>query len=101
MIARYIEKFIRYLEIEKNYSRHTVLNYRLDLEGFRAFLRDTPLEDIDYLVLRKYLASLKEIGMAYRDIIGKVYPVMTAIQVAAFVEKGAKVEIEATAVVPE
>ena len=57
---RYIEKFMRYLEIEKNYSKYTILNYRLDLEDFNKFLGDSPLEKIDYLALRKYLAILKE-----------------------------------------
>lgn len=59
-MERYVEKFIRYLDIEKNYSRHTLLNYRLDLEGFREFLGPTPIEKTDYLILRKYLAALKE-----------------------------------------
>jgi len=45
----------------------------------------------------EYNASLQGIGAAYRE----VYPAMTAVQVAGFVEKGARVEIEATAVVPE
>ncbi|MBI2312101.1 MAG: RidA family protein [Betaproteobacteria bacterium] len=49
----------------------------------------------------EYNASLGEIGKAYREIIGRHYPVMTAIQVAGFVEDGAKVEIECTAVIPE
>ena len=49
----------------------------------------------------EYLASLKELGAAYREIIGKVFPVMTAIQVGGFVEDGAKLEIEVTAVVPD
>lgn len=49
----------------------------------------------------EYNARLKDIGEAYRDTIGRVFPVMTAIQVAAFVEHGAKVEIEATAVIPD
>jgi len=57
---RFIEKFIRYLEIEKNYSKHTILNYRLDLEGFGNFLQELPLEKVDYLTLRKYLAQAKE-----------------------------------------
>lgn len=57
---RFIEKFIRYLEIEKNYSVHTRLNYRLDLEDFYGFLGDKPIERVDYLFLRKYLALLKE-----------------------------------------
>lgn len=49
----------------------------------------------------EYNASLKELGAAYREIMGMNFPVMTAIQVAGFVEEGAKVEIEATAVLPD
>lgn len=49
----------------------------------------------------EYNARLAEIGAAYREIIGRHFPVMTAVQVAGFVERGAKVEIEVTAVVPE
>jgi len=65
---RSIEKFIRYLEIEKNYSKYTILNYRLDLEGFKKFLGDSALEKIDYLVLRKYLAVLKEKNLKNKTI---------------------------------
>ena len=60
MIEKYIEKFVRYLDIEKNFSKHTILNYRLDLEDFKRFLGELGLEKIDYLTLRKYLAILKE-----------------------------------------
>lgn len=67
-MERYIEKFIRYLEIEKNYSKHTVLNYKLDLEDFRSFLASAPIENVDYLLLRKYLASLKEKNMGSRSV---------------------------------
>lgn len=49
----------------------------------------------------EYNASLKELGEAYREVIGRNFPVMTAIQVAGFVEKGAKLEIEVTAVLPD
>jgi enamine deaminase RidA (YjgF/YER057c/UK114 family) len=48
-----------------------------------------------------YLGSLKEIGRAYKDIIGRHYPAMALVQVVALVEDRAKVEIEATAVVPQ
>ncbi len=65
---RYIEKFIRYLEIEKNYSPHTILNYRMDLEDFKKFCQETELEKIDYLYLRKYLAVLKEKSLGNRSI---------------------------------
>ncbi|MGB3316864.1 MAG: RidA family protein [Albidovulum sp.] len=50
---------------------------------------------------RDYLASLPETGAAYREIIGHHYPAMALVQVVALVEDRAKVEIEATAVVPE
>jgi enamine deaminase RidA (YjgF/YER057c/UK114 family) len=50
---------------------------------------------------REYLASLAALGARYRAIMGRHFPAMTAVQVAALVEEGARVEIEATAVVPE
>ena len=51
--------------------------------------------------LDEYRAALKEIGAAYREVLGRVYPPMSVVGVAELVEQGAKVEIEATAVVPE
>lgn len=50
---------------------------------------------------REYLSALKEIGEAYRDIIGRHYPVMAVIEVKGFIEDGAKLEIETTAVIPD
>jgi len=67
-MERYIEKFVRYLEIEKNYSSHTILNYRLDLEDFAKFLGDLAIESVDYLTLRKYLAVLKEKNLGVNTI---------------------------------
>lgn len=65
---KYIEKFIRYLEIEKNYSPHTILNYKLDLENFKKFLGEQDLQKVDYLFLRKYLAVLKEKALSTRTV---------------------------------
>jgi enamine deaminase RidA (YjgF/YER057c/UK114 family) len=48
----------------------------------------------------EYLASLKTLGRIYREIFGAHYPAMALVQVVRLVEKAAKVEIEATAVVP-
>ena len=48
-----------------------------------------------------YIAGLKEIGQAYREIIGRNFPAMTAVEVTALVEDRAKVEVECTAVVAE
>jgi enamine deaminase RidA (YjgF/YER057c/UK114 family) len=47
-----------------------------------------------------YLANQKEIGRAWREVMGRHYPAMTLVVVAALLEDRAKVEIEATAVVP-
>ena len=72
MEQRYIEKFIRYLEIEKNYSKHTLLNYRLDLEDLGRFLKDSKIEDVDYLTLRKYLVHLKERNLKQKTVSRKI-----------------------------
>jgi len=50
---------------------------------------------------REYLAALKDIGGAYRELIGNYDIAMSAVQVAALIEDEAKVEIEATAVIPD
>jgi enamine deaminase RidA (YjgF/YER057c/UK114 family) len=49
---------------------------------------------------REYLDNLKSIGRVYKEIIGRHYPAMALVQVVALVEDRAKVEIEATAVIP-
>ena len=55
-----------------------------------------------YVVDRdEYLASLKALGAVYREVIGRHYPAMTAVAVTALVEGAARVEIEATAVIPD
>ena len=48
----------------------------------------------------EYNARLAEIGAVYRELIGRHFPAMTALQVAGFVEDGAKIEIEVTAMLP-
>jgi enamine deaminase RidA (YjgF/YER057c/UK114 family) len=49
--------------------------------------------------IEEYLGSLKEVGRAYREAIGAHYPAMALVQVVRLVERAARVEIEATAVV--
>ncbi|HSK43935.1 MAG TPA: RidA family protein [Candidatus Binatia bacterium] len=49
----------------------------------------------------EYMASAKEMGPAYREIIGRHYPAMTVVEVSGLLEANARVEIEVTAVVPE
>jgi len=48
----------------------------------------------------EYLASLKEVGAAYRELMGRHYPAMAVVQVSGLVEREARLEIEATAVIP-
>ena len=50
---------------------------------------------------REYLAAGREVGQAFREIVGSYNAAMTLVQVAALVEDAAKVEIEATAVIPD
>jgi len=49
----------------------------------------------------EYLASLKAVGAAYRELMGRHYPVMSVVQVSGLVEDLARLEIEATAVIPD
>ena len=49
---------------------------------------------------REYLGALKSVGEAYRELMGKHYPTMAVVQVSGLVEDEARLEIEATAVVP-
>lgn len=69
---RYIDKFISYLEIEKNYSPHTILNYRLDLYEFIAFSGDMPVQEVSYLHFRKYLAELRHKNLKPRTLARKL-----------------------------
>lgn len=55
-----------------------------------------------YVVDRvEYVERLKELGSVYREVMGKNFPAMTCVEVAALVEERAKVEIEVTAVLPD
>jgi tyrosine recombinase XerC len=68
MLERFIEKFLRYLDIEKNASEHTKINYTHDLKEFDAFVADVSLEKIDYLLLRRFLAHLKNKNLSKRTV---------------------------------
>lgn len=50
---------------------------------------------------RDYIARRKEIGAVYKEIIGRHYPAMAAVQVSGLIEDEALIEIQAVAVVPE
>ncbi len=71
-MERYIEKFINYLKIEKNYSEHTVINYALDLRIFSAFLEGKSIEEIEHLDIRRFLAELKARNLSKKTIARRV-----------------------------
>jgi len=50
---------------------------------------------------REYVASYRALGAAYREIVGRHFPAMTAVEVKALIEDAARVEIEATAIIPD
>ena len=50
---------------------------------------------------QEYLSSLKDVGIAYRAVMGRHFPTMAVVQVSGLIEPEARLEIEATAVIPE
>jgi len=75
-------QFLDYLELEKNYSGHTLLAYRRDLEGFLGFYREhyvdsdtasaTEIRTVPYSVIRSWIVALVDSGISNRTINRKV-----------------------------
>jgi len=93
---------------EKEAFEHADLSgqFRQALLNTRAIIAEGGAEPSDIVRMtcyvtdkKEYLASLKEIGSAWREVFGKVFPCMAVVEVSALVEDAAKVEIETTAVV--
>ncbi len=68
----YLDKFLSYLEIERNYSLHTLVNYRVDLKELEDFLQGRDLKQIDYFLLRKFLAYLAGKNLSKKSISRKI-----------------------------
>lgn len=88
-------------------SKDFVAQARQALENVVAVVREAGgtvqhITRLTWFVVDKaeYLARLPEMGQAYRSVMGRHFPAMTLLQVVALVEDDAKVEIEASAVVP-
>ncbi|MDD5428928.1 MAG: tyrosine recombinase XerC [Candidatus Omnitrophica bacterium] len=71
-MQRFVEKFINYLEVEKNFSAHTITNYSVDLKAFETFLGDKEVSSVDHLLLRKFLADMRAKSYSKRTIARKL-----------------------------
>ena len=94
-------------DVMGNFPEGFVAQVRQTLLNIRAILAEGGAEPhhlvrLTWYVLdvEEYVASLRELGRAYREIVGAHYPAMAVVEVVRLVEKAARVEIEATAVVP-
>ena len=77
-------------------EKHLTLDRNLPGPDHRASIEPDELA----AAIERDLANLKELGQVYRTIFGTHYPAMALVQVVRLVEKAARVEIEATAVIP-
>ena len=82
-------------------TRQTLLNVRAVLEAGGA--GPEHLVRLTWYVVDRveYNARLRELGAVYREVLGKNFPAMACVQVAGLMEARAKIEIEATAVLPD
>jgi len=94
-------------DIHGELAKGFVAQVRQTLENIAAILaegdaRPEHLVRLTWYVvdMEEYLSNLKELGKIYREIFGTHYPAMALVQVVRLVEKAARIEIEATAVVP-
>ncbi|MFA9218524.1 MAG: hypothetical protein ACEQSK_15680 [Sphingomonadaceae bacterium] len=73
---------------------------KVAIKAAHVLTREThgPLRLQPELVKRQHVATYKEIGIAYREVIGLHFPAMTAVQVARLVDDRARADIEATVI---
>ncbi len=71
-MKRHIKKFANYIDIEKNYSVHTLRGYTSDLLELAEFLGDKKVGDIDHLDIRRFLGELRQRDCSKRTIVRKL-----------------------------
>ncbi len=71
-MKRFIWKFMNYLEVERNYSRHTLRSYRSDLLELASFLKDRRPGEVTHVDLRLFMANLKKRNCSRRTIVRKI-----------------------------
>ena len=69
---KYLDKYLSYLEVERNYSPHTLLNYKKDLSEFVTFLGSVPVEQVAYPDLRRFLAEMRSRNLKPRSVARKL-----------------------------
>lgn len=104
----YVAGMVGWNASEQFESDDFVAQFRQALENIVAVLRAAGAGPehvvrmtMYFLDKREYKTRLAEVGAAWRDVMGRSYPVMAAVEVKGLMEDRAKLEIEATAVVPE
>ena len=65
---KHLDKFLAYLKVEKNYSAHTLTSYTHDLREFYKFLGERHIESVEVLILRQYLALLRNDNLSKRTV---------------------------------
>ena len=80
--------------------RQTLINIGEALEASGAKLTDIARMTWFVTDRSEYVTNLKEIGAVYREVMGKHFPAMSVVEVKSLMEAEAKIEIEATAVIP-
>lgn len=73
----FFQNFINYLRVEKNYSKHTLVNYSHDLKEFYRFIGKTSIQETDSALLRRYLVSLNEKELSKKTIARRVATLRT------------------------
>lgn len=71
-MKRFISKFMNYLEVEKNYSAHTLRGYGVDLGELVSFLDEKDPKDVNHIDIRRFLAELKNRNSSKRTIVRKL-----------------------------
>lgn len=67
-----VQRYLRYLDTERNASRHTLVNYAFDLQQFLAFLHHPPLASVTAMEIRRFVAHLSTCNLARRSIMRKL-----------------------------
>jgi len=86
MFTDKLEQFLQHLRYERNVSQHTLRNYLSDLEQFREFLlkaskgKDLPVDQIDHLTIREWLAELHSANKKKTSIARKLASLRTFFQ---------------------